>query len=55
MKTSVRLFKIRGLPVGINWTWLFVFVLVLWSLAGSLFPATYPGQSGATYFAIRDR
>jgi hypothetical protein len=29
LKGNVRLFRIKGIPVTINWTWLFVFVLVV--------------------------
>jgi Zn-dependent protease len=46
---TVRLFRVRGIPVGINWSWLLVFVLVFWSLAAVLFPAAYPDLSVASY------
>jgi PDZ domain-containing secreted protein/Zn-dependent protease len=49
LNSSVRLFRVRGIPVGINWTSLFVIALLFWTLAGSLFPATYPGLSSAAY------
>jgi Zn-dependent protease len=52
MRSSVRLFKVKGIPVGVNWTWILVFVLVFWSLGREMFPATYPGLSGATYLAM---
>jgi PDZ domain-containing secreted protein/Zn-dependent protease len=52
LKGTVRLFRVKGIPVNINWTWLFVFVLVFWSLATGLFPATYPGLSGSTYLVM---
>lgn len=48
----MRLFRVEGIPVDIQWTWLFVFVLVVWSLATNLFPATYPGLSGPTYLLM---
>ncbi len=52
LRSTIRLFRVKGIPVGINWTWLFVFVLVFWSLAAALFPATYPGLSGGTYLVM---
>jgi Zn-dependent protease len=52
LESTVRLFRVKGIPVYINWTWLFVFVLVFWSLAHSLFPATYPRLSGSTYLVM---
>ena len=41
LKGTLRLFRVEGIPVDIHWTWLFVFVLVFWSLATNLFPAIY--------------
>lgn len=52
LTSTIRLFRVKGIPVGINWTWLFVFVLVFWSLARALFPVTYPGLSGSTYLVM---
>lgn len=52
LKGTLRLFRVEGIPVDIHWTWLFVFVLVFWSLATNLFPATYPGLSGSTYLLM---
>jgi len=33
MESSIRFFRIRGIPVGADWSWLFVFGLVVWSLS----------------------
>jgi PDZ domain-containing secreted protein/Zn-dependent protease/CBS domain-containing protein len=52
LHSSLRLFTVRGVPVGINWTWLFVFVLLVWSLAAAVFPTDYPGYSDATYLLM---
>jgi PDZ domain-containing secreted protein/Zn-dependent protease len=49
METTIRFFRVRGIPVGAHWSWLLVFALVVWSLSTSLFPATYPGLEGSTY------
>jgi PDZ domain-containing secreted protein/Zn-dependent protease len=49
VESTVRFFRVRGIPVGAHWSWLFVFALVVWSLSASLFPATYPGLDGSTY------
>jgi len=40
---------VRGIPLGAHWTWLLVAGLVIYSLASSLFPATYPGLSDTAY------
>src|SRR4051794_21485183 len=52
MRSSFTVLKVRGIPIGIHWNWLFVFAIVVWSLATSLFPATYPGLDGSTYVVM---
>jgi len=49
MVASFRLGRIAGVSVGVNWSVLFIFALVAWSLAGGRFPATYPGRPGWAY------
>lgn len=46
------LFRVRGVPVKIGWSWLVIFVLIFWSLATALFPSTYPDLSGVTYLLM---
>lgn len=45
-------FRIRGVPVRIGWSWFVILGLIFWSLASSLFPATYPGLSGTAYLLM---
>lgn len=52
MESTFTLLRVRGIPIGVHWSWLFVFVIVVWSLATSLFPSTYPGLDGSTYVAM---
>jgi PDZ domain-containing secreted protein/Zn-dependent protease/CBS domain-containing protein len=52
MQSTFTIARIRGIPIGVNWSWLFVFALVVWSLTTNLFPQTYPGLSGTTYVAM---
>jgi Zn-dependent protease len=40
---------VAGIEIGINWTWLGIFALILWSLAGVEFPADAPGRPWPTY------
>jgi PDZ domain-containing secreted protein/Zn-dependent protease/CBS domain-containing protein len=49
MESTFTIARIRGIPIGVNWSWLFVFALVVWSLTTTLFPQTYPGLSQTTY------
>ncbi|MGH2693890.1 MAG: M50 family metallopeptidase, partial [Actinomycetota bacterium] len=52
MESSFTFLRVRGIPIGAHWSWLFVFGLVVWSLGSRLFPATYPGQSDSTYLTM---
>jgi Zn-dependent protease/CBS domain-containing protein len=52
MKSSWRLFRIAGIDIGVHYTWLFIFILISWSLAVSLFPQQHPGWSTLTYWSM---
>ena len=49
MNDTFKLGRIAGIPIGLNWTWLLVFALFVWSLASEVFPSTNPGLATATY------
>jgi Zn-dependent protease/CBS domain-containing protein len=50
MKSSLRLFRIAGIDIGIHYTWILIFVLLSWSLAQGFFPQLYPGWGTITYW-----
>ena len=50
MKSSLRLFRIAGIEIGIHYTWILIFVLLSWSLAQGFFPQQYPGWDTVTYW-----
>jgi Zn-dependent protease len=52
MSSSFRLGRIAGVEIGANWTWLLVVALILWTLAGGVFPAANPGLSDGVYLAM---
>ena len=52
MTSSIELGRIFGIRVGINWSWLVVFALIIWTLDAGIFPATNPGLSEGTYLAM---
>jgi Zn-dependent protease len=52
MGDSIVLGRILGIRVGINWSWLLIAALLVWTLAGAVFPSTNPGLSDATYVAM---
>ncbi len=46
---SITLARIAGIPIRIHFSWLFVAVLIVWSLSTGFFPARYPFWSQQTY------
>ncbi|HET7856186.1 MAG TPA: site-2 protease family protein [Gaiellaceae bacterium] len=52
MNDTIRLGRIAGIPVGLNWTWLLVFVFFTWSLAATVFPSSNPGLGDGSYVAM---
>lgn len=51
MKGSLRLGRIAGIEIGVHYSWIFIFVLIAWSLAKGFFPQSYPGWTQAAYWA----
>ncbi len=45
-------FRVRGVPIRIGWSWLAIVALVFWSLAAVLFPSAYPGRPTGEYVAM---
>jgi Zn-dependent protease/CBS domain-containing protein len=52
VETSFRLFRVAGIDVGINWSWLAVAALVTWTLAERVFPEANAGLSASAYWAM---
>lgn len=49
---TFQLGRIAGIRIGINWSWLIVFALIVWSLAAAVFPSQNPGFSDGEYIAM---
>ncbi len=49
MRDSLTLGRIAGIQVGVNWSWLVVFALIVWTLYSGIFPETNPGLGDASY------
>jgi Zn-dependent protease len=49
---TVTLFRIFGFEVKIDWSWLILGALIIWSLATGLFPAWYEGLAPSQYWAM---
>ena len=52
MGSSLRLGRVAGIEIGVNWSWLVVFALLVWTLAANVFPDTAPGRSDNAYLAM---
>lgn len=52
MEASVRLGRIRGIPIGLHTSWFLIFGLVTWSLATGYFPVEYPSLSVVAYWVL---
>ena len=50
MSSTIRLGKVYGIEIGLNWSLVFVFALVAWSLAVTILPQAVPNQSTAAYW-----
>lgn len=52
MESSFKLFRVRGIEIGANWSWLFLFGYLIWVLATVVFPDYYPGLGSSTYLVM---
>ena len=52
MNHNVKLARIAGIQISVNWSWLIVFTLIVWTLASTVFPGEEPGLAKATYIAM---
>jgi Zn-dependent protease/CBS domain-containing protein len=52
VNATISLGRIAGIKIGLNWTWLIVFALIVWSLATAIFPDQNPDLSDNTYIAM---
>jgi Zn-dependent protease len=48
----LRLGRIAGIEIGVNWSWLVVFVLIVWTLATGVFPSTNPHLSRGAHVGM---
>ena len=52
MGDTIVLGRILGIRVGINWSWLLIAGLIVWTLAEVVFPSTNPDLASGTYYAM---
>jgi len=51
-RNAITLFRIFGFSVRIDWSWLIILVLVVWSLAGGVFPERFPDLPWGVYLGM---
>src|SRR5437879_5328661 len=49
---NIRLGRIGGVEVRVNWSLLVIFALIVWSLADGVFPSQNPGLSDGLHLAM---
>ncbi|MEO8091477.1 MAG: site-2 protease family protein [bacterium] len=52
MSSSLRLGRLAGVEIGIHWSWLLIFALIVWSLADVVFPDMNPGLTDGVYLTM---
>jgi Zn-dependent protease len=52
VRDSFTIGRIAGIRFGVNWSWLVVFALIVWTLATGIFPSTNEGLSDGTYVGM---
>ncbi len=50
MRTSLRIGRVAGFPVSVDWSVLLIVFLLAWGLAGGVLPQAAPGRSAAVYW-----
>lgn len=49
---TVRVGRIAGIEIGLHWSLAIVFVLIVWTLAGQVFPSVVPDQPQSAYWLV---
>src|SRR5713226_2778279 len=50
MSSSIRLGRLFGIEIGCNWSLVFIFALIAWTLATGILPVDVPGQPALAYW-----
>jgi Zn-dependent protease/CBS domain-containing protein len=51
-RQSISLGKILGIPIGLDYTWFLIFILITWSLATSYFPESFKNWPVPLYWVV---
>ncbi len=51
-RKEIDLFKVSGVQIAIDFSWIIIFFLVLWSLSAGYFPELHPGYPRTEYWMV---
>lgn len=51
-RNTISLGRILGIPIGLDYSWFLIFVLLTWSLATGYFPAEFANWPVAQYWTV---
>lgn len=49
---TIKLFKVGGIPIGLDPSWFLIFALITWSLAASYFPSEFKHWTSTQYWLV---
>ncbi|MDA1218310.1 MAG: site-2 protease family protein [Chloroflexi bacterium] len=52
MSGTIQIARLFGIGIKLHFSWIFIFLLISWSLAGSFLPQNYPGWNSNTYWVV---
>lgn len=52
MESSFRLFRVRGIEIGANWSWILFVAYFVYVLSETVFPSSYPNLGGTSYLVM---
>src|SRR5512144_74501 len=52
MRSGFRLGRVFGISIYIDWSWIFIFLLVTWNLAVGVFPSLHPNWGAALNWGV---
>jgi Zn-dependent protease/predicted transcriptional regulator len=52
IRGELNLFRVAGVQIAIDFSWVIIFILVLWGLSDGYFPALHPGYPTSEYWLV---
>ena len=52
MRSGFKVARIFGINIHVDWSWIFIFLLVTWNLAGAVLPSLHPDWGQGLTIAV---